>query len=55
MDKVRVSFVSFAVVVFKKEEERMLKPKDDISDGLSEATDILSVSVTFIQNSWLMI
>ena len=40
VEKVRVFFCLFFVFLKKKEEERMLKQKHDISDGLSEATGV---------------
>ena len=48
--------VCFVCCFFGKKEERMLKRKHDISDGLFGATGIIkSVSVTFMQSSWLII
>ena len=57
MKRYIVEMVVLFVVFFGKKEERMLKQKHDISDGLFGAGQLAlsSVSVTLILSSWLMI
>ena len=51
VEMVRVCFVCF--VFFGKKEERMLKQKHDISDGLFEATGIYQKCLSNIHTEFL--